>query len=79
VRSRGSSPSSPPTAAPNPTAEPTTLLIDELLTVEQVAKLLQCKPSSIYNLTRTRAASRYAHPLPVMRLPVRSALQPYSN
>jgi predicted DNA-binding transcriptional regulator AlpA len=42
----------------------------DLLTVEQVAELLQCKTSSIYNLTRARAAARYAHPLPVIRTPL---------
>ena len=82
MRSRGSSPStksasssSPvptgPTDAPTDTlpTTPSDASSDELLTVAEVAKLLRCKPDSVYNLTRSRAAARYAHPLPVMRLP----------
>ena len=41
---------------------------DELLTVSDLALLLKCKESSIYNLTRKRSV-RYAHELPVIRAP----------
>jgi hypothetical protein len=41
---------------------------DDLLTPAELAKLLKCKPSSIYNLTRSRGA-RYENPLPVIRAP----------
>jgi predicted DNA-binding transcriptional regulator AlpA len=41
----------------------------ELLTVAEVASLLKCKESSIYNLTRKRGQVRYDHPIPVLRLP----------
>jgi len=41
---------------------------DELLTVSDLALLLKCKESSIYNLTRKRSC-RYAHQLPVIRAP----------
>jgi Helix-turn-helix domain len=40
----------------------------EILTVSDVAALLRCKPSSVYNLTRKRAR-RYDNPIPVLRLP----------
>jgi len=42
--------------------------LPELLTVNDVAQLLRCKPSSVYNLTRKRAR-RYEHQIPVLRLP----------
>jgi predicted DNA-binding transcriptional regulator AlpA len=42
---------------------------DELLTVSEVAALLKCKESSIYNLTRKRGQLRYDNPIPVLRLP----------
>jgi len=42
----------------------------DILTVAEVAELLKCKPSSIYNLTRIRARTRYDCPIPVMRLPM---------
>jgi predicted DNA-binding transcriptional regulator AlpA len=41
---------------------------DELLTVSDLAQILKCKESSIYNLTRKRSV-RYARQLPVLRLP----------
>ncbi len=41
---------------------------DELLTVAELAAVLKCKESSIYNLTRKRSV-RYAHELPVIRAP----------
>ena len=41
----------------------------QILTVAEVAELLRCKPSSIYNLTRTRGRVRYAHELRVIRAP----------
>ena len=42
----------------------------EILTVADVARLLRCKPSSVYNLTRRRGRARYDNPVPVMRLPM---------
>lgn len=42
----------------------------EIITVAEVAQILRCQPSSVYNLTRKRA-KRYKHtPLPVIRLPL---------
>jgi predicted DNA-binding transcriptional regulator AlpA len=43
---------------------------DDILTVVEVAAILKCRPSSVYNLTRKRGLARYAHPLPVIRLPL---------
>ena len=43
---------------------------DHILTVAEVAELLRCKPSSVYNLTRRRGAARYDNPIPVLRLPM---------
>ncbi len=43
---------------------------DRILTVAEVAELLRCKPSSVYNLTRRRGAARYDNPIPVLRLPM---------
>ena len=40
-----------------------------ILTVAEVAELLRCKPSSVYNLTRRRGRARYDNPVPVLRLP----------
>jgi predicted DNA-binding transcriptional regulator AlpA len=42
----------------------------DILTVAEVAELLKCKPSSIYNLTRIRGRARYENPIPVLRLPM---------
>ena len=42
---------------------------DEILTVAEVADIIRCKPSSVYNLTRKRGAARYSHPIPVIKLP----------
>jgi hypothetical protein len=42
---------------------------DELLTVADLALILQCKESSVYNLTRRRGRARYDNPVPVLRLP----------
>jgi hypothetical protein len=42
---------------------------DDIMTVAEVAKIIRCKPSSVYNLTRKRGAARYAHPIPVIKLP----------
>jgi predicted DNA-binding transcriptional regulator AlpA len=42
---------------------------DEILTVAEVAEIIRCKPSSVYNLTRKRGAARYAHPIPHIKLP----------
>ena len=41
---------------------------DELLTVADLAAILKCKQSSVYNLTRKRSV-RYARQLPVLKLP----------
>ena len=43
---------------------------DRILTVAEVAELLRCKTSSVYNLTRRRGAARYDNPIPVLRLPM---------
>jgi hypothetical protein len=42
---------------------------DELLTVADLAAMLKCKESSVYNLTRRRGRARYDNPVPVLRLP----------
>jgi len=42
----------------------------DILTVAEVAELLKCKPSSVYNLTRLRGRARYDNPIPVIRLPM---------
>lgn len=49
---------------------PPTPADNDILTVAEVAKLLKCKPSSIYNLTRHRGRERYENPIPVIRLPL---------
>lgn len=41
----------------------------DILTVAEVAQIIRCKHSSVYNLTRKRGAARYAHPIPVIKLP----------
>jgi hypothetical protein len=43
---------------------------DELLTVADLAAILKCKESSVYNLTRRRGRARYDNPVPVLRLPM---------
>ena len=43
---------------------------DELLTVSDLALILKCKESSVYNLTRRRGQARYDSPVPVLRLPM---------
>lgn len=43
---------------------------NDILTVAEVAELLKCKKSSIYNLTRNRGQARYDNPIPVLRLPM---------
>jgi len=42
----------------------------DIMTVAEVAELLKCKPSSVYNLTRLRGQARYDNPIPVIRLPM---------
>jgi len=42
---------------------------DDILTVADLAKILKCKESSVYNLTRRRGRARYDNPVPVLRLP----------
>ena len=49
---------------PTPPAE------DDILTVAEVAEILKCKKSSIYNLTRNRGKARYDNPIPVLKLPM---------
>jgi predicted DNA-binding transcriptional regulator AlpA len=41
----------------------------DILTVSEVAEIIRCKPSSVYNLTRTRGLARYKHPIPHIKLP----------
>jgi len=43
---------------------------NDILAVAEVAELLKCKKSSIYNLTRNRGQARYNNPIPVLRLPM---------
>jgi predicted DNA-binding transcriptional regulator AlpA len=42
----------------------------DILSVAEVASLLKCKVSSIYNMTRNRGKARYENPIPVLRLPM---------
>jgi predicted DNA-binding transcriptional regulator AlpA len=49
---------------------PTAPLQNDILTVAEVAELLKCKSSSVYNLTRRRGRARYDNPIPVLRLPM---------
>jgi predicted DNA-binding transcriptional regulator AlpA len=49
---------------PTPPAE------NDIITVAEVAEILKCKKSSIYNLTRHRGQARYDNPIPVLRLPM---------
>jgi hypothetical protein len=60
-KTNGSSPPSDP-------RHPLGLTSDELLTVADLAAILKCKQSSVYNLTRKRSV-RYARQLPVLKLP----------
>jgi hypothetical protein len=50
--------------------QPTAPAGNDILTVAEVAELLKCKPSSIYNPTRLRGRARYDNPIPVIRLPL---------
>ncbi len=43
-------------------------MLDEILTLDDVASILKTTPSSIYGMTRERARIRHKHPLPVLRL-----------
>ena len=43
-------------------------MLDEILTLDDVASILKTTPSSIYGMTRSRARVRHKHPLPVLRL-----------
>jgi len=55
---------------PEPQLQTTQSIDSEIITVADVAQILRCQPSSVYNLTRKRA-KRYKHtPLPVIRLPL---------
>jgi|HubBroStandDraft_2_1064218.scaffolds.fasta_scaffold589179_1 hypothetical protein len=51
-------------------ATPTVPMENDIMTVAEVAELLKCKPSSVYNLTRHRGQARYGNPIPVLRLPM---------
>ena len=62
------------TVHPAATPEFTTQAADsstqsEIITVAEVAAILKCRPSSVYNLTRTRGLARYKHPIPHIKLP----------
>ena len=52
------------------TSLPTAPADNDILTVAEVAEMLKCKPSSIYNLTRSRGQARCGNPIPVLRLPM---------
>jgi len=58
-----------PQPATPTTSSPAVATLDEILTVHEVAQIIRCKPSSVYNLTRKRGAARYSHPIPVIKLP----------
>lgn len=47
---------------------PTASVENDILTVVEIAKLLKCSKSSIYNMTGSRGRA-YDNPLPVLRLP----------
>ena len=49
---------------------PTVPADNDILTVAEVADLLKCKLSSIYNMTSRRGWARYDHSSPVLRLPM---------
>jgi predicted DNA-binding transcriptional regulator AlpA len=57
----GTSPPAPVTVSVAPESD--------IMTVADLATLLKCKESSIYNLTRRRGRARYDNPVPVLRLP----------
>ena len=40
----------------------------EILTPEDAAELLRLEPSQVYELTRSRAVSRHAHPIPHLKV-----------
>jgi predicted DNA-binding transcriptional regulator AlpA len=42
--------------------------MEQLLTIEQAAALLQIKPRSLYELTSRRGRERTDNPIPVIRL-----------
>jgi predicted DNA-binding transcriptional regulator AlpA len=44
-------------------------VMSDILTIDEVAALLKCKRSSVYELTRERSRARHAYPIPVLRLP----------
>jgi hypothetical protein len=41
---------------------------EEILTVAEAAEFLKCPVRSIYTMTCKRAQTRYANPIPVMRM-----------
>jgi predicted DNA-binding transcriptional regulator AlpA len=43
-------------------------IMDEIMTVQQVAKFLQMKPAQIYEMCRARTRARRTYPLPMMKL-----------
>jgi excisionase family DNA binding protein len=42
--------------------------LNEILTIEELAKLLKMSKSQIYALTRKRAQVRMDHPIPILRI-----------
>ena len=60
----------PPAVNPEAIQSLTVNPADELLTVADLAKILKCKESSVYNLTRRRGRAQYDNPVPVLRLPM---------
>lgn len=67
---RVSSMTKPTGASASDTAGAGAVCHDDILTVNEVAQILKCRPASVYNMTRKRGIARYAHPLPVLRLPL---------
>ncbi|MFZ0801122.1 MAG: helix-turn-helix domain-containing protein [Terriglobales bacterium] len=42
---------------------------DEILTIDEVASILKCKRSCVYELTRQRSRARQEHPIPFLKMP----------
>jgi predicted DNA-binding transcriptional regulator AlpA len=49
---------------------PAPAMDNDILTVAEVAEILKCKKSSIYNLPGNRGKARYDNPIPVLKLPM---------
>lgn len=54
---------------PRPSIQASPVEQHDIITVDEVAEIIRCKPSSVYNLTRTRGLARYKHPIPHVKLP----------